>query len=167
MREQLTEADVKSIQEEIEYRKLVVRKEAIEAVKEARAHGDLSENFEYHAAKTDKNKNESRIRYLERMLKTAEVISDDSKEDEVGIHNKVEVYVEDDDETETYQIVTSVRGNSLDGRISIESPMGKALLGHKVGDRVLVQVNENFGYYVEIRSIDKTSDGENEELRQY
>ncbi|MCD8398718.1 MAG: transcription elongation factor GreA [Lachnospiraceae bacterium] len=167
MREQLTEADVKSIQEEIEYRKLVVRKEAIEAVKEARAHGDLSENFEYHAAKTDKNKNESRIRYLERMLKTAEVISDDSKEDEVGIHNKVEVYVEDDDETEVYQIVTSVRGNSLDGRISIESPMGKALLGHKVGDRVLVQVNENFGYYVEIRSIDKTADGENEELRQY
>ncbi|MCD8335731.1 MAG: transcription elongation factor GreA [Lachnospiraceae bacterium] len=167
MREQLTEADVKSIQEEIEYRKLVVRKEAIEAVKEARAHGDLSENFEYHAAKTDKNKNESRIRYLERMLKTAEVISDDSKEDEVGIHNKVEVYVEDDDETEVYQIVTSVRGNSLDGRISIESPMGKALLGHKVGDRVLVQVNENFEYYVEIRSIDKTSDGENEELRQY
>ncbi|MCD8346889.1 MAG: transcription elongation factor GreA [Lachnospiraceae bacterium] len=167
MREQLTEADVKSIQEEIEYRKLVVRKEAIEAVKEARAHGDLSENFEYHAAKTDKNKNESRIRYLERMLKTAEVISDDSKEDEVGIHNKVEVYVEDDDETEVYQIVTSVRGNSLDGRISIESPMGKALLGHKVGDRVLVQVNENYGYYVEIRSIDKTSDGENEELRQY
>ncbi|MCD7832913.1 MAG: transcription elongation factor GreA [Lachnospiraceae bacterium] len=167
MREQLTEADVKTIQEEIEYRKLVVRKEAIEAVKEARAHGDLSENFEYHAAKTDKNKNESHIRYLERMLKTAEVISDDSKEDEVGIHNKVEVYVEDDDETEVYQIVTSVRGNSLDGRISIESPMGKALLGHKVGDRVLVQVNENFGYYVEIRSIDKTPGGENEELRQY
>ncbi|MCD7746464.1 MAG: transcription elongation factor GreA [Lachnospiraceae bacterium] len=167
MREQLTEDDVKKIQEEIEYRKLVVRKEAIEAVKEARAHGDLSENFEYHAAKTDKNKNESRIRYLERMLKTAQVISDDSKEDEVGIHNKVEVYVEEDDETEVYRIVTSVRGNSLDGRISIESPMGKALLGHKVGDRVLVQVNENYGYYVEIRSIDKTPDEEEEELRQY
>ncbi|MCC8051866.1 MAG: transcription elongation factor GreA [Clostridiales bacterium] len=167
MREQLTEADVKKIQEEIEYRKLVVRKEAIEAVKEARAHGDLSENFEYHAAKSDKNKNESRIRYLERMLKTAEVISDDSKADEVGIHNKVEVYVEDDDETEVYRIVTSVRGNSLDGRISIESPMGKALLGHKVGDRVLVQVNENYGYYVEIRSIDKSQDEEGEELRQY
>ncbi|MCD7763397.1 MAG: transcription elongation factor GreA [Lachnospiraceae bacterium] len=167
MREQLTEADVKKIQEEIEYRKLVVRKEAIEAVKEARAHGDLSENFEYHAAKSDKNKNESRIRYLERMLKTAEVISDASKDDEVGIHNKVEVYVEDDDETEVYRIVTSVRGNSLDGRISIESPMGKALLGHKVGDRVLVQVNENYGYYVEIRSIDKSQDDEGEELRQY
>ncbi|MCD8014418.1 MAG: transcription elongation factor GreA [Lachnospiraceae bacterium] len=167
MREQLTEDDVKKIQEEIEYRKLVVRKEAIEAVKEARAHGDLSENFEYHAAKTDKNKNESRIRYLERMLKTAQVISDDSKEDEVGIHNKVEVYVEDDDETETYRIVTSVRGNSLDGRISIESPMGKALLGHKVGDRVLIQVNENYGYYVVIRSIDKTQDEAEEELRQY
>ncbi|MCD8022842.1 MAG: transcription elongation factor GreA [Lachnospiraceae bacterium] len=167
MSEQLTESDVKKIQEEIEYRKLVVRKEAIEAVKEARAHGDLSENFEYHAAKSDKNKNESRIRYLERMLKTAEVISDDSKADEVGIHNKVQVYVEDDDELEEYRIVTSVRGNSLDGRISIESPMGKALLGHKVGDRVLVKVNDDYEYYVEIRAIDKTPDEDAEELRQY
>ncbi len=167
MGEQLTESDVKKIQEEIDYRKLVVRKEAIEAVKEARAQGDLSENFEYHAARQDKNKNESRINYLERMLKNAEVISDESKEDEVGIHDKVEVYVEEDDETETYRIVTSVRGNSLDGRISIDSPMGKALLGHKAGDRVFVHVNDNYEYAVVIRSIDKTPDEESEKLRQY
>ncbi len=167
MGEQLTESDVKKIQEEIDYRKLVVRKEAIEAVKEARAQGDLSENFEYHAARQDKNKNESRISYLERMLKNAEVISDSSKEDEVGIHDKVEVYVEEDDETETYRIVTSVRGNSLEGRISIDSPMGKALIGHKVGDRVSVQVNDEYSYPVVIKSIDKTPDEDSEALRQY
>lgn len=167
MGELLTESDVKKIKEEIEYRKLVVRKQEIEAVKEARAHGDLSENFEYHEAKKDKNSNDSRIRYLERMLKNAQVISDESREDEVGIHNKVEVYVEEDDGTEVYRIVTSVRGNSLDGRISIESPMGKALLGHKVGDRVYVRVNDQYGYYVVIRNIDKTADEEDEELRRY
>ena len=127
MREQLTEGDVKKIEEEIEYRKLVVRKDAIEAVKEARSHGDLSENFEYYAAKKDKNANESRIRYLERMLKTASVISDRSADDEVGLDKTVEVYCEDDDELETYKIVTSVRGNSMNGLISIESPLGKAL----------------------------------------
>ena len=123
MYDELTENDIKKIQEEIDYRKLVVRKEAIEAVKEARAHGDLSENFEYHAAKRDKNQNESRIRYLERMIRTAKVISDKSKADEVGINNRVELYFEDDDETETYKIVTTVRGNSLDNKISNESPL--------------------------------------------
>ena len=130
MREQLTEHDVEKIKEEIEYRKLVVRKEAIEAVKEARAHGDLSENFEYHAAKKDKNQNESRIRYLERMLKTAQIVSEKSADDEVGMNNTVEVYFEDEDETEVFKLVTSVRGSSLNGKISIESPMGKAVLGH-------------------------------------
>ncbi|MDY3249900.1 MAG: transcription elongation factor GreA [Candidatus Choladocola sp.] len=165
MREQLTESDVKKIEEEIEYRKLVVRKEAIEAVKEARAHGDLSENFEYYAAKRDKNKNESRIRYLDRMLKTATIISDDSREDEVGINNTVQVYFEEDDETETYRLVTSVRGNSVNGLISIESPVGKAILGHKVGDRVYIKVNEQYGYYVVIKSIENTHDDENDKLR--
>lgn len=112
MGEQLTESDVKKIKEEIEYRKIVVRKKELEAVKEARAQGDLSENFEYKAAKQDKNRNESRIRYLERMLKNAKIVSDTSKADEVGI-NTVEVYFEDDDETETYRLVTSIRGNSF------------------------------------------------------
>ena len=105
MYNELTKNDIKKMEEEIEYRKLVVRKEAIEAVKEARAQGDLSENFEYYAAKKDKNKNESRIRYLERMIRTAKVISDDSKEDEIGLYNTVDVYFEEDDETETYKIV--------------------------------------------------------------
>ena len=167
MYDQWTERDVKKIEEEIEYRKLVVRKEAIEAVKEARSHGDLSENFEYYAAKRDKNKNESRIRYLERMLRTAKVISDDSKEDEVGINNTVQVYFEDDDETETYRLVTTVRGSSINGLISIDSPMGKALLGHKVGERVYIKVNEQFGYYAVIRAIEKTQSEEDDKIRSF
>lgn len=134
MREQLTESDVKKIQEEIDHRKLVVRKEAIEAVKEARAQGDLSENFEYYAAKKDKNRNESRIRYLENMLKHAKIVSEESRPDEVGMNDTVTLYFEDDDEEEVYRLVTSIRGNSLENRISIESPLGKAIEGHHVGD---------------------------------
>ena len=167
MGEQLTASDVKKIEEEREYRKLVVRKEAIEAVKEARSHGDLSENFEYYAAKKDKNKNESRIRYLERMLKNARVISDQSKADEVGINNTVTVYFEEDDEEETYRIVTSIRGNSMSGLISIESPLGKALIGHKLGDRIFIKVNEQYGYYVEIRAIEKTNDDSEDQIRKF
>ena len=167
MREQLTESDIKKIEEEIEYRKLVVRKEAIEAVKEARAHGDLSENFEYHAAKKDKNQNESRIRYLERMIRTAKIISTDSAEDEVGMNNTVTVYFEDDDEEETYKIVTTVRGNSLKNLISNESPLGKALLGHKVGDRVEVHVNAENSYFVTVRKIENTVDDGTDKLRSF
>ena len=165
MREQLTESDVKKIEEEIEYRKLVVRKEAIEAVKEARAHGDLSENFEYHAAKKDKNKNESRIRYLERMLKTAVIVSDVSKEDEVGINNTVTVYFEEDEEEQTFRLVTSIRGNSMKNLISTESPIVKALLGHKVGDRISIKVNDNYTYYVVIKQIENTQEDENDSIR--
>ena len=167
MYNELTENDIKKMEEEIEYRKLVVRKEAIEAVKEARAQGDLSENFEYYAAKKDKNKNESRIRYLERMIRTANVITDHSGADEIGLYNTVDVYFEDDDETETYKIVTTVRGNSLKGLISSESPLGKALLGHKVGDRVHVQINEKAGYDVIVKKIEKTTDDGSDALRSY
>lgn len=167
MRENLTENDVKKIQAEIEHRKLVVRKEAIEAVKEARAQGDLSENFEYYAAKRDKNKNESRIRYLEKMLKTANVVSDESKSDEVGINNAVTILFVDEGTEETYKIVTSIRGNSLKGYISIESPLGKALVGHKVGDTVTVKVNDNVSYDVVIKNIDKDIDDENDEIKSY
>ena len=166
MYDQLTEQDIRKMEEEIEYRKLVVRKEALEAVKEARAHGDLSENFEYHAAKKDKNQNESRIRYLERMLKTAEVVEDTSKSDEVGMDDIVEVEFEEDGEVEKYKLVTSIRGNSMENRVSIESPIGKALKGHRVGDRVKVQVNETMSYYLRIRSIDKTGD-EGEDIRSF
>ncbi len=167
MHNQLTENDIKKMEEEIEYRKLIVRKEAIEAVKEARAQGDLSENFEYYAAKRDKNKNESRIRYLERMIKTAQVIEDTSKEDEVGLYNTVKLYFEEDDEVETYRIVTTVRGNTLNGSVSIESPIGKAVLGKKKGDRVYVKVSDSAGYYVVIQDIEKTHDDGTDKLRSF
>lgn len=167
MGERLTKRDIEKIEEEIEHRKLVIRKEAIEAVKEARAQGDLSENFEYYAAKRDKNKNESRINYLERMLKTAEIVSDDSRADEVGMNNVVEIYFEDEDETETYKLVTSIRGNSLDNKISIESPLGKAVLGHKVGDRVKVKISDTAGYYVEIRKIEKNTDDTEDQIKSF
>ena len=143
---------------------LAIRKEAIEAVKEARAQGDLSENFEYYAAKKHKNQNESRIRYLERMLKTASIVSDASRSDEVGMDDIVEVLFEEDNEVEKYKLVTSIRGNSMENRISIESPIGKALRGHRVGDRVEVKVNDDYSYYLVIKSIDKTG-SEDEEIR--
>lgn len=162
--EKLTREDVEKIRSEIEHRKLVERKELIEAVKEARAHGDLSENFEYHAAKKEKNRNESRIRYLEKMLKNAQIVEDRSASDEVGLNNTVSVEFEADGRTDTFRIVTSVRGNSLKKLVSIESPFGKALLGKKEGDRVYVRVRDDFGYYVRITGIEKTTK-ENEEIR--
>lgn len=160
LHEKLTASDVKKIQDEIDHRKLVIRKEALESVKEARAHGDLSENFEYKAAKQYKNQNESRIRYLERMLKNAEIIEDEWKSDEVGLDSIVRIYIEEDDEEEEYKIVTSIRGSSLNGYISIESPLGKALLGHRVGDRVHIQVNDSYGYDAVIRQISKSDESE-------
>ncbi len=134
--EQLTKADVARIEEEIEHRKNVVRPAALKALKEARAMGDLSENFEYHCAKRDNNLNNSRIRYLEKMLRFATVIDDESTEDTIGINNTVDVYFEDDDYTETYRIVTPIRCDSRKGLISNESPLGKSLLGRKVGDLI-------------------------------
>ena len=167
MYNQLTQKDIKDMEAEIEERKLVIRPQLLEAVKEARAHGDLSENFEYYAAKREKNKNESRIRFLERMIKTAEVIPDESKEDEVGMNNTVEVQFEEDGSIEKYKIVTTMRGNSLEGLISVESPIGKALMGHKAGDRLYVQVNDSFGYYLLIKSIENTEDDGNDKLRSF
>ena len=154
MRDQLTKNDIKKIEEEIEYRKLVVRKEAIEAVKEARAQGDLSENFEYKAAKKEKNANESRIRFLERMIKTAVIISDETPDDQIGMNKEVTVEFCDDHSEETYSIVSTMRENSLKGLISIESPVGKALMGHKVGDTVTVVVNDKVSYDVIVKKID-------------
>ena len=167
MYDELTPGDIKKMEEEIEYRRLVVRPKALEDVKEARAHGDLSENFEYHAAKKVKNQNESRIRYLERMIKTAKVISEDSAEDEVGINNTVTVEFVDDQTVETYRIVTTVRGNSLENMISNESPLGKALLGKKEGDTAHVQVNEAVGYDVRIIKIENTIDDGSDKIRSF
>ena len=167
MYDRLTQSDIDKMQKEIEYRKLTLRKELLEDVKETRAHGDLSENFEYHAAKKAKNQNESRIRYLERMIKTAQIVEDTTKDDEVGMNNQVTVLFEEDGTTETYKIVTTVRGDSLHNLISIESPLGKALLRHKEGERVEVKVNDTYSYYVVIQKIENTKDDADDRIRSY
>jgi transcription elongation factor GreA len=167
MGERLTPSDVEKIEKEIEHRKLVVRKEAIAAVKEARAQGDLSENFEYYAAKRDKNQNESRIRYLERMLKNATIIEDHSSSDEVGINTIVTLYIPEDDCEETYKLVTSIRSSSLRDMVSIESPLGKAIRGKRVGETATVVVDDNYSYDVVIRSIEKNVGDEDDQIRKY
>ena len=167
MYNKLTENDIAEMEKEIEHRKLVVRPRLLEDVKEARAHGDLSENFEYHAAKREKNRNESRIRFLERMIKTARVIEDTSAEDEVGVGKTVTIYIPEDDEEETYTIVSTMRQNSLKGLISVESPLGKALLHRKEGDSVMVQVSPDYSYQAVIRKVEESEDAETASLRNY
>lgn len=167
MAEQLTKKDVERIEAEIEMRKLEMRPKLIEAVKEARAQGDLSENFEYYAAKREKNKNESRIRYLDKVLRYANVIEDDAKEDEVGLEKTVTVRFEEDDTQETYRIVTPIRCNSLQNKISIESPIGKALMGHKKGDRVEVVLPNGASYYLIIDEVQNTVDDGTDKIRSY
>ena len=166
MFDKLTTKDIAKMEAEIEHRKLVLRPQLLEDVKEARSHGDLSENFEYYAAKRAKNQNESRIRYLDRMIRTAQIISEDSAEDEVGMNNTVTVEFVDDGSVEVYKIVTTVRGNSLAGLITNESPLGKALMRHKVGDVVHVEVNPSVGYYVKILKIENT-DGDEDKIRRF
>ncbi len=167
MFDDLTKKDIENIEKEIEYRKTELRPKLIEAVKEARAQGDLSENFEYYAAKKEKNQNESRIRYLDRIVRTANIIEDDSKDDEIGINTNVTLYIPEDDEEEKYRIVTTIRGDSLQGLISIDSPMGKALLGHKMGDTVSIKVNDNYSYDVVVKEINKDSDESDDIIRKY
>lgn len=168
MHDRLTRADIEKIQEEIDHRKLVVRPQILEAVKEARAQGDLSENFEYHAARKEKSQNDSRIRYLENMIKTAIIIEDHTADDEVGLNKRVTVQFDDDpDDTESYKIVTSVRGNSLKGLITPESPLGKALMHRHVGDQVKVMIDENNGYFVTIIAIEGNAADDEENIRRF
>ena len=167
MHNELTKKDIEDMEAEIEHRKVVVRKELLEHVKEARAQGDLSENFEYYAAKKAKNQNESRIRFLERMIKTAKVIDDESGEDQVGMNKSVTVVLDEDKSEETYKIVTTMRQNSLKGLISIESPLGKQLLGHKVGDHVNIKVSYEYSYGVTITKIENTGLTDNDKIRDF
>ena len=167
MHDELTKNDIKKMQEELDYRRLELMPQLIEEVKRTRAFGDLSENFEYKAAKQAQNKNRSRIRYLEGMIKSAKVIDDRSKADEVGLFDKVEIYMPEDDETQVIQVVTTVRCDPRKGLISKESPFGKQVLGKKVGDRFTVQVNESYSYVAEIRSITKTDDDGSAPLMQF
>ena len=167
MKDNLTKSDIEKMEAEIEHRKVVVRHELLEHVKTARAQGDLSENFEYYAAKKEKNKNESRIRYLERMIRTANVVDDSSAEDEVGINNTVKIEFIEDKEIESYRIVTTVRVDTFRNMISIDSPLGKALMGKKVGDIVNVVVNDDVNYDVRIIEIDNTTDDSNDEINKF
>ena len=158
MHNELTKKDIELMRQELEYRRGVLRPKLIEDVKTARAFGDLSENFEYKAAKRDKNRNDSRCRYLENMIKTAVIISEGSKDGVVGMYDKVTFYVEEDDEEVTCQIVTTMRQNALKNRVSKESPVGRAVLGRRVGDRVTVEVNERYSYDIVIRAIEPGED---------
>ena len=167
MNDSLTELDIKKMREELDDRITRLRPEILEEVKRTRAFGDLSENFEYKEAKRAKSRNESRIRYLERMISSAHIIRDTSAADEVGLYDRVELYMPEDDECETIQVVTTVRCDPLSGLISRESPLGRAVLGKKAGDRVTVHVSDSVSYPVEIRSIVKQDDDGSAPILQY
>lgn len=167
MHDKLTRKDIEKMQEEIDHRKLVVRPKALEDLKAARAQGDLSENFEYHAAKQFKNQNESRIRYLENMIKTAVIVEDHADADQVGLQKQVTVRFDDEDEPEVFQIVTSVRGNSQLGLITPESPLGHALMGHRAGDRAHVDLGSGRGYDVTIEKVAQGSDEDDDKLQSF
>ena len=167
MYDELTEVDIQKMQEEIDHRVRVLRPQLIEEVQTARAFGDLSENYEYKCAKQAKNRNESRIRYLERMIRTAKVIQVDSKDCAVGLFDKVTIFNEMVKKEMTLQIVTTLRQDALKGLISKESPVGKALMGHRVGDRVQVEVSPELKYFVEIRAIEKGKDDDSLEISSY
>ena len=167
MYDELTAVDIQKMQEEIDHRVRVLRPQLIEEVQTARAFGDLSENFEYRCAKQAKNRNESRIRYLERMIRTAKVIEIKQKDNAVGLFDKVTIFNEMVKKEMTIQIVTTLRQDALKGLISKESPVGKALLGHRVGERVQVEVNPELKYDVEIRAIEKGEDDASMEISAY
>ena len=167
MRDELTKKDIEKMQEELDYRRNELMPELIEEVKRTRAFGDLSENFEYKEAKRAKNRNGSRIRYLENMIKSAHIISTDSEADEVGLYDKVEIYIPEDDETQLIRVVTTIRTDPLKGLISRESPFGKSVLGRKVGEKFTVQVNESCSYEAIIRSITKSEDDGSAPILQY
>ena len=158
MHDELTQVDIDKMKEELQHRIQVLRPQLIEEVKVARSFGDLSENCEYKAAKREKNRNDSRIRYLQNMIKTAVVIDGTSQGEGIALFDKVTFLVEDDGTQETIQLVTTLRQDALKGLISKESPVGKALLGHKVGDRVKIQVSDTFAYYVQIQQVEKTGE---------
>ena len=158
MNDELTAQDIQKMQAELDDRRLRLMPELIEEVKRTRAFGDLSENYEYKAAKQEKNRNESRIRFLENMIKTAVVLPDAGASDGVQLYDRVTVFLEDEGDTEVYQVVTTMRQDALHGLISKESPLGKALLGRKVGETFHIQVNDTYGYDAVVKAIEKGAD---------
>lgn len=167
MHDELTKIDLEKMQAELDERRLKLMPELIEEVKRTRAFGDLSENYEYKAAKQAQNRNRSRIRYLEKMIASAKIIEDTSAEDEVGLYDKVDLWMEEDGEMMSVKVVTTVRCDPLGGLISKESPLGMQLLGKHVGDSFKVQVNETYSYTATVRSIEKGSDDGSAGLLQY
>ena len=167
MHNELTKIDLEKMQQELDYRRITLRPQLLEEVKVARSFGDLSENFEYKAAKREKNRNESRIRFLENMIKTARVYEDKSDANTIGLYDKVTLWLPEDEEEEVWQIVTTVRQDPLQGLISKESPAGRALLGKSAGDTVFIQVNKDFGYEVVVRSIEKGQDDGSAQLNEF
>jgi len=160
MYDELTKVDIKKMEEEIEYRKVKLAPELGAELRRTREFGDLSENAEYKEAKRAKRKNESRIRYLENMIRTAKVIDIETSDDRVGLFDKVLIYNEKMKAEKEIELTTTLRQNALKGLVSKESRLGAAIMGHKVGDRVLVTVSETMSYYVEIRRIEKGEDDE-------
>ena len=158
MYDELTRSDLQKMQEEIDYRTRQLRPKLIEDVQTARAFGDLSENFEYKCAKQEKNRNDSRIRYLQRMIKTAKVIEDKSDETTAGLYDTMKILMENTGKTRRITLVTTLRQDALKGLISKESPVGRAVLGHKAGDRVQVQMENGSTYWLQIRSVEKGRD---------
>ena len=158
MYDELTKSDLQKMQEEIDYRVQVLRPKLIEDVQTARAFGDLSENFEYKCAKQDKNRNDARIRYLQRMIKTAKVIDDTSTADTVGLHDSVEILMENTGKQRTIRMVTTLRQDALKGWISKESPVGQAVMGRRAGERVYVDMGNGKGYWLQILAIEKGKD---------
>jgi transcription elongation factor GreA len=160
MYDELTSVDIKKMEEEITYRKVTLAPVLMAEMKRTREFGDLSENAEYKEAKREKRKNESRIRYLENMIRTAKVIDIESANDSVGLFDKVLIHNEKMNAEKEITLVTTLRQNALLGLVSKESPLGSALMGKKLGDRILITVNENMSYYVKILKITKGEDDE-------
>ena len=160
MYDELTEVDIKKMEEEILYRETVLAPELMAEMKRTREFGDLSENAEYKEAKREKRKNEGRIRYLKNMIRTANVIEIKKDDDRVGLFDRVKIFNEKMGAEKEIQIVTTLRQNALLGFVSKESPLGGAIMGHKVGDRVLVKVSETMSYYVVIKELVKGEDNE-------
>ena len=160
MYDELTAVDIKKMEEEIRYRRVELAPVLMAEMKRTREFGDLSENAEYKEAKREKRRNEARIRYLENMIRTAQVIDIDTETDKIALFDRVKIYNEKAGAEREIQIVTTLRQNALLGYISKESPLGSALMGHAVGDRVLIEVSPTMSYYVKILSVTKGEDNE-------
>ena len=167
MYDELTKVDIEKMEEEIKYRRGVLAPILGAELKRTREFGDLSENAEYKEAKREKRKNEGRIRYLEAMIRTANVIEIEETADTVSLFDKVTVFNEKMNAEKTIQIVTTLRQNALLGFVSKESPLGRALMGHKVGDRVFVRVNDDVSYYVQIKALEKGFDDDSLDIHSY